>query len=1248
MADESKNVKLNIDPNVLNSNGLKDFLKDLERIDKLTDRIYKKGKNNNFTISAKDNANLRGVAGNIQQGANNANEQLNKAMSSYDAIKNGSMQGSSKDLAKLEQLSYKLMSALYKAQSKGYNPNTGTINPNGHFNDILNFKVNSRNRNFSAPTGKDAERFNDYNSRMKVNLRNLGSQVNNVGSNSNKLNTNVGNTIRYGTVSSERLNQYRSSLNMGPERIKDLTNKINTQNTGYTAQRDNIASQIDEITKKEKAGNFSPQEVQSENARKIALQSQLEGLNKSIEKLKQFTDTLNDANNTFKKTSTNLEGAVSGNASSSGEGLQVKAAKNSLAGMISARKSSIAIGAAGTAISGLTSVYAAGSNIRTSAEQYVDPIMLSQANNNGVTGRADNTILKNLANVGINNGTGYTGTQMAQFANAYTSSTGNSSDYLKAANAYSKLSRYTGMGTSSTLSLESAAGNAGVTNTNFAKAVAGEISNSGMTAKSEAQAASLTSLLSSESKYGVSNSNANELSALQGEMSKYGTTMQGSNFTSSYSALSGEATNYNSNVSRYLFGGNSAKYAGVGGQARLLDDMESARKDPSKMKNYIANVLKTNGNNKEQAAYVMDMASNGKMSMSQAKKWISAYRKGDLNSKQLAEKVQQNIKTSSKNGNSSYNSSGESTINKKTAINNRAEQETSNTADGLRRGTNFVAGMVPGAALGVMGTLGIAAATSGKDLVGLGAASAATKGFGFLGKTKLGSKLADSKIGSWISKTFGKSGSSSSASKIMGLDGKPLEAEGESGILSKFTNLGKGALNKGKSLLSKGKGLFSKFGKSGATEDIESGVEDAAKSGGKGILSKASGIAAAAFTGLDVYHTLKTTKSGTKKRHKELGSDIGSGIGGAIGGVVGAVGGVPGSIAASAAGSWAGGKIGGFIGGLFGNKKKDSNTVHASEVPSDSKSEKTKSDTKRSKLNKEQKTLLKGFNDMLSKAEKTIAEAKTLLNNNSSSSDSDNVTSGNDSSTSGGGSAWEKQIKAAAKKAGVNLSKTQLSNIEKLITAESSGNQSITGINDNDGTGAAQGLLQYKKGTFSKYALSGETDIDSGTDQLDAFFNNSNWSSDLSTWAERYAKGETGWNPTGKATKANGGFFNYHTHASGGIFNGATAIGDNIVAEAGTEAAIPMNAAHRLEGESMLNQVSRAMGKVVLSPTELSSLQGSSSSSSGISMSPSYNITIAAGSNSNTSEISKAVKAATAQANAELTSKLRRYYGNTI
>ncbi|WP_148238350.1 phage tail tape measure protein [Lactobacillus crispatus] len=121
---------------------------------------------------------------------------------------------------------------------------------------------------------------------------------------------------------------------------------------------------------------------------------------------------------------------------------------------------------------------------------------------------------------------------------------------------------------------------------------------------------------------------------------------------------------------------------------------------------------------------------------------------------------------------------------------------------------------------------------------------------------------------------------------------------------------------------------------------------------------------------------------------------------------------------------------------------------------------------------------------------------------------------------------WRKYIVRAAHQMHTSVSPDEISKIMSMISAESSGNPTITQqIHDvNSAAGdPAQGLLQFIPPTFNAYAVKGHRNIKNGYDQLLALFNDRNWRSDI-----HYGGG---WGPSGGRRFAKGG-----THHGSGAF----------------------------------------------------------------------------------------------------------------
>lgn len=180
------------------------------------------------------------------------------------------------------------------------------------------------------------------------------------------------------------------------------------------------------------------------------------------------------------------------------------------------------------------------------------------------------------------------------------------------------------------------------------------------------------------------------------------------------------------------------------------------------------------------------------------------------------------------------------------------------------------------------------------------------------GKFTLAEKLANSKLGAGVDGVFAKGAALAGKGGIKGAIGK--------GMMWGSSRFG-GVLTGGAKMLS---GIGSKVSGSrigriaGGTGKFIGG---AAKLG-KGIFSRGGGFLNAGFAGLDVYNTMRTTKSGTKARHEGVGSAVGGGIGGTIGAALGSFIGPVGTVAGGVAGSWLGNKAGGYVGSNWNGMMK--------------------------------------------------------------------------------------------------------------------------------------------------------------------------------------------------------------------------------------------------------------------------------------------------------------------------------------
>lgn len=1210
--NDKKHIELDIDPKLdptsVNA-GINAMMNKISKLQNMLDKLNVKGTNNNFTLSDKEQSNVRGMAGDINSDASSLQNLLKSGMATYNDIRT-----TNPDSDKLENIAGTLntiSTALDRAYSKvGSNGMTGKTDTSSDFNTKLQsiLNMNTRTTSFSKTGNGDKELSNlkyDINNIIK----NARSDVSTATSSSRKSSNNVNDALSVGTISEARLEKYRENVLVGNGRVSKARNTVSTASDELEQRLDNAQTESNRIRLHEKNGGFSPNEQGGVNERKAILDSEIKTLTESIAKLKSFNKELDDSEKKLNSSNDTLNGATNGsgsggsggNGGNGGGGLVVTGGSGSggsgigkLAGLL------VGAGAVTVAARSVMSANNSGNAIRESSEDTVNSIMIGEANRTGtVTKKADNTILNNLQNLGHNNGTEYNTSSMNSFANAYVSSTGDTKNYLRATDAASQLSRFGNMGVSTTSSLISSIGNAGAGAgiANTTRAIQGELVNSGMTGRGAEQGQALSSIIQNQSGQTLSATNVRDLAALQGIQAKNGSIMQGIQGADAYNKVSTGLGNYNDPLLRNLFAGNNAKYAGAHGQAIEYRDMQNMTKEPWKMGDMIGNLQKMDGGDSAETAMYISQRTGVKYD--QAMKYVNDQQQGKLTKSYIQSQAKKNARTAGK-GKSAYDKSGSRTIDEKKNTTERRDTKTSESGDGFRSILNGVTNV----GLGVLGGVGVSAITGavgGAGIGGLGGVASRVLRGSRLGKTasdavktsrlgKIGSSVL-SKGKSIISGGVTAAKNSKIGKTVLSKGSSILKSAKDGSLLSKGADVAKGVGKAGKGLLAKG----------------------AAKVGGKalGKIIPGAGIAVSAASGYD--HV--------KKHHYiAAAGDAISGAGDAASMTgVGAVAGIPMSLIGTGISA-----ASDFITGDKDNskKKKTKKTQHGKKSDSDSTSSKRKSlsdskETKSESVVDSLSDLLKGFNDMLDKASKVIADAKSIKSGSDSSKSSDSSSDDSDSSHTKGVEQWRSKIKKAAAAMGQSVSSSQMNTILKLIGNESGGDQAITGIDDGDGTGAAMGLMQYKQSTFDTYKLKGHTNIKNGYDQLLAFFNDSNWASDIGVG---YNGKDGEWRgqasgPSGKASHttvphATGGIYSLdsyqNNHATGYIYDKATSTdGKNIYAEAGAEAAIPVNTTHQYSGLATIKDLASVYGaKVVQTGNE------SGNSSNNVSISPNFDVNI--------------------------------------
>lgn len=1104
--------------------------------------------------------------------------------------------GRTLDNSELKQLNNNAERIISLLSSAGINANAtlknGTINnigvdPTEAFKQAYNQAVrDSKNRGSNVNTGFE-KTVSDAIDKAVSNIRSSNSIL----SNNRRTMSDIKTSTNSGEISYARDKQYQGFYKNASDSLASSSQNLSNSKDSLKDIRRSLDSAISDkqsnINSSDSAEDISKyeKELQKLNTLKEKVNLQIDKLTNSQEKVNQGQSSLESS-----KVSYN-------NAKDSGD-LNVDVDPDSFRGKLKKHSMGITALTGAVATGALVGGTMQGTNIRKSAyDMGTGSIMLGLANQ-GITGRKmDDKVLNTLTNTGIHNGTNYSGQEMVQFANAYTSSnrTGNIKDYNKQADSISKMARFSGMSNDSASGLIQSAGFSGVTNfTDFSKVVSGAIQGSGMAGRGTEMANALSTMLSNSANIGnMTQTEASRMAAFQGIMnSTHNSSIQGQQGAQAFNGMVNGLTNTSSGMSRFLFAqssGYAAKYGnGPEGQFKLSMAMEDARQDPTKLSPVLDQLNKNVGGNKYLMAQQLEQLSGGQLSAHQALAMTELYKKGDFTKKNV-DKVMKEDKekggdSKSNKGKKAYSSSGKSTLDFSIAIDDKGNVQISQATDsirGLKAGIKNVTGVAGG-------VLFDAAAQFGGSMLSSWISSKFSKGVKgkggiFKGKTTGGIKGGKTSGSIKAGKTTG--GLKSKLGKVVDF-GKGLgEGVLQDFIFDKVTGGAKTLFGKGKGLLTKGKGLFTS-GKvvNGAKSLLGKGKNLLTK--GKGLVGKGKGLIGKG----GLFGTALV--GGTMLfNHMENGGD-----------------------------DTAGGDITPEM------LKKRGTKAGKKKLKSSNK--KTKKTTKKQETYiSKQKKLLRQFNAMLDKAEKVIALAKSGGDSSGDDSKAGNVSGGDHV---GDASYWEGKIKEVAKAMGQEVSDEQVKMISSMMKAESGYNekvdQQIHDINTEKGT-PAKGILQFIQPTFDKYKVSGHDNIYSGIDQLYALFNDSNWKSDI-----HYGGG---WGPTGTPIK----------HASGGLFSKATMLGNkDVVGEDGLEAVVPLNGKHYNDGKNVLKSLAGAFGSTLVDNNDLNRI----STRKSVNLNPNYNLSVNLSGDENPQAVKETVLNQLQSTTQSMQDKLLNYYSMDI
>ena len=1178
---EDTNIKVtaDVDPAKASLREIEDLVSSTQQ---KINRVFSTVQDNNGQISNKQLAGVQNGFGRLDE----VKSALDNALNQAKATQNGS---------KLEESINTLAPKLDLVVSSLRELRSG--NNSTKLDSIFNARTTT-SRAFidgSATIRGEQGDFSQQNLHYESLARESRSDIHNLASSLKREMGNLDVGRKSGYISYNRYHQYKASSQSIQSRLQEQRDRFNSP-TGdiarFASYYQNLQTQAKEANNVASAPGATTEQVRYARA----LDEQVKHLEKVNEQFKKQEEELRTAEKNSESFNDRLNDT---------QGVTIGDDPNSFMGQLNKRKYTILRGAISAGGASIASAYAQGNSLRLSS---FDDIKSTAYANGG----RDGEVLNTLGDYGYKYG--YNGAEMGQFANAYTSTTGNvgsTRDVAGVAQTWARQSRITGANAQSTLGLEQTVGNSANLNSSqmssVGNAITNSIINSGMSAKATEQQQGLSMLIQNASNQGLTARDEKNLAGFQGAIASGGAQFQGTQGAQNTMQLAQGLGNYNSPMMRQLFAqSNPSRYTGVEGSANMVFDMQEFQKKPWKMKGILQNAEKDFGSRRIASA---NLSHETNVPAETIEKWIQLADSGKLDKKHI-DKLEKSSSASKEGGKADqdYDKTGASQLQKYNSALADSAMKASQALDGLR-------GIIAKAYK----------AGGGVSPFVSGVASAFGAGAGNLMSIYALDRLR------------GKGGKSS------------VEKEAE-----------KATAKAGEEAVKTGAKSVSRSG----IKATASGILKSSKLRGlvRGAKAGLPGVGDLVFGGLDLATSVATTKKGTKARRKAVGSSLGSSAGSVAGGVVGGLigsifpgaGTAVGAVAGSVAGGWLGGKFGGFLGGKIGkskdkaiNKAKGQSLRDARKTASkynksggvlrgilkngkrflpgialgvaglglmdDFFGGKAKDSSKKDSEKSEAWRILRGYDKMLDHAMRVVQSAKSIKNGGDSSSSKD----GDGSDISGTSGEGEKAIRSVAKAIGKKLGVDP-----KLVYAqlmhETNGGTHMAGKNNYGGIVYA-GQKGAKAGSHQPDGSGNYADFDSLDDFANAYAStlqkmgiNSSIKS-VNDWANQlYSKGYFTDSPANYA----GGMERFaKQYAVGGIRQYAsgsplitdhptTNNGSDIYGEAGTEAYVPLNAGHYFSGLSTLDDLAGIFGKKVVNPGV------SESGGKSTTINPSYNINL--------------------------------------
>jgi SLT domain-containing protein len=691
--------------------------KRVKQLEKEIDRVYKSGVNNNNTISNKRSTNL-------QRDLVDALNQLKEQQDNLEGELNSTTLYN-------RQAYQQLVDALDKA-TQGIGQINSLANSD-KYQDIQSFNLSS-SKVYQSSEYADQQQANDF-----VNSE-LGKEVKNIVLRSTTQSNRWNQSVDSGVVTYQKYQEYVSNNQYTREKITDLDSQV-------TDQRNNIQSQIDELSSRQ--DQIKGQDSLSvDDVNTLAgIREQLNNLSKSGKYLDELSNRLTQAQEAVTRTGEAIHAKTSidnvTNNTDTKDTIKVLPSNDSIAGYIHNHHSFLIRQAVRTALIAGPYYVSQGSNARLTNFNNIAGAMYAR-------GGGDNSIVNTLGN----NKLGMDLSESSAYLGAYTRNTGkgnlSNKSISRLTNTWGALALTNGASNDTVVNL---LGVAGLTNTQglsasdserLADAIQNSLTNSHTSAKADSQLKALSSMYQTAATSGKLTTNDQiNIAGFQSMMSKTGSSWQGSAGAQAYSGLanvSNNANNQNQQLSLWLDNKNFTGYNQSGNMV-ALKTAQRAKSDPYLYKTPIGNLYRTarqQTSSKSGAIAVTTQnlvtLSGNSLSYEQANSLVKLYADGKF--------TRANVKkqTKGKGVNSKkYHKTGTSSIRSQQQAIQSSQIKASQSLDGLRRNlSSFVNSHPKIGAMGIIGGSALMGAGDGIINAAIEGGTMATMGAGIKSVAKSG------------------------------------------------------------------------------------------------------------------------------------------------------------------------------------------------------------------------------------------------------------------------------------------------------------------------------------------------------------------------------------------------------------------------------------------------------------------------------------------------------------------------------